>query len=74
MEIGTFLPQSQTYPLATATAEKCQLQTSRWRRAAARLLGGDRKLVIVDSEAPNAELGSVRLLKDEFEACGAKRK
>jgi hypothetical protein len=52
----------------------CQLQTSRWRRAAARLLGGDRKLVIVDSEAPNAELGSVRLLKDEFEACGAKRK
>src|ERR1700732_1185798 len=42
----------------------------------------DRKLVIVDSEAEivrlifrrSAELGSVRLLKDELEACGIKSK
>jgi site-specific DNA recombinase len=42
----------------------------------------DRKLVIVDSEAEivrfifrrYAELGSVRLLKDELEACGTKSK
>ena len=27
MEIGTFLPKSQTYQLATATAEKCQFRT-----------------------------------------------